>query len=108
VAPEFQITSEASTIGYINYMQEVIDGKHGTRNTGVISSAYAAEINLPVDQLIDRLDLLFTHGQLSASTRSKLTSALGSMSATTAALKVLRVKAAVLLIMASPEYLVQK
>ena len=45
VAPEFQITNEASTIGYINYLQEVIDGKHGTRNTGVISSAYAAEIN---------------------------------------------------------------
>ncbi len=57
VAPEFQITNEASTIGYINYLQEVIDGKHGTRNTGVISSAYTAEISLPVDQLIHRLDI---------------------------------------------------
>jgi uncharacterized protein (DUF1800 family) len=108
VAPEFQITNEASTIGYINYLQDVIDGKQGARNTGVISSTYSAEISLPVDQLINRLDLLFTHGNLSATTRSKLTSALGSMGASTDALKLLRVKAAVLLIMASPEYLVQK
>ena len=108
VAPEFQITNEASTIGYVNYLQEVIDGKHGTRNTGVISSAYSAELSLPVDQLINRLDLLFTHGNLSQATRSKLTAALGSMNASTEALRLLRVKAAVLLIMASPEYLVQK
>ena len=108
VAPEFQITNEASTIGYINYLQEVIDGKHGPRNTGVISSAYAAELSLPVEQLINRLDLLFTNGNLSQATRSKLTTALGSMNASTDALRLLRVKAAVLLIMASPEYLVQK
>jgi uncharacterized protein (DUF1800 family) len=108
VAPEFQITNEASTIGYINYLQDVIDGKHGTRNTGVISSTYAHELDLPVDQLIGRLDLLFTHGQLTPQTRSAIASALGTMGASTNALKLLRVKAAVLLIMASPEYLAQK
>lgn len=108
VAPEFQITSEATTIGYVNYMQEVIDGRHGPRNTGEITSTYASEVSLTVDALVDRLNVMFTQGALTAATRTKIVAALNSMPATNDAQKLQRAKAAVLLFMASPEYIAQK
>ncbi|HZF85556.1 MAG TPA: hypothetical protein VE084_18740, partial [Burkholderiaceae bacterium] len=59
----------------------------------------------------DRLALLFTANQLSAATKSLIVDALGDPAVTassTDAVKLNRITAAVLLVMACPEYLVQK
>ncbi len=58
--------------------------------------------------LVDRLNLLLAAGQLSASTVSTITTAITSISATSAAGQLTRVYAAILLVMASPQYIVQK
>jgi uncharacterized protein (DUF1800 family) len=109
VAPEFQITSETSVVGYVNYIQRVIDGDAGLPSgVGDIRSTYADELALGVDALVDRLELLLVNATLGMSTRSTITNALSSMPVATDADKLNRVKAAVLLCMASPEYLIQK
>ena len=118
VAPEFQLVNESSVAGYLNFMQTTID----TGGVTGLLAAYTAEIALAESpsaaapgNLVDRLNLLLAAGQLSSATVATLTTAVGSMpgtvagNATTTATNLRRrVCAAVLLVMASAEYLVQK
>ena len=124
VAPEFQLVNEVSVAGYLNYMQTII----GTVSTSTSSSTadlypdYTKEIELaekpsaasPSD-LVARLNLLLAGGQLSGATTTLITTTVGAMTgtvvnnATTTATNLRnRVNAAVLMVMASPEYLIQK
>jgi uncharacterized protein (DUF1800 family) len=119
VAPEFQLVNESTVAGYLNYMQNVIDGGI---NSSDIKAAYTAEIALAESptatapsNLVNRLNLLLTGGQLSAATVKLITDTVGLMnktdpaSATNTATNLRRrVCAAVLMVMASSEYLVQK
>ncbi len=119
VAPEFQLVNESSVAGYLNYMQGVIDAG---LNASDIKAAYTAEIALAESptaaapsNLVNRLNLLMAAGQLSAATVKLITDAVGLMkqtepaSATNTATNLRRrVCAAVLMVMASSEYLVQK
>ncbi|MDT8990070.1 DUF1800 domain-containing protein [Curvibacter sp. APW13] len=113
VAPEFQIVNESSVGGYLNTMMNVISSG---LNSGDIKAAYTAEIALATSpsSLVARLNLLLCAGQLSATTVTTITNTVASMagtvasSATTATNLRNRVCAAVLLVMACPEYLVQK
>jgi hypothetical protein len=78
-----------------------------------ITASYTAELALVLDTtaLVNRLNLLLCAGQLSAATRTLMINALNATSVTatsTAATKLDRVCAAVLMVLASPEYLVQK
>ncbi|MFM7532159.1 MAG: DUF1800 family protein, partial [Rubrivivax sp.] len=118
VAPEFQLVNESSVAGYLNVMQLVID----TGGVTGLQAAYTAEIALAESpsaanplNLVNRINLLMGAGQLSAATVATITTAVGSMAgtvagnATTTATNLRRrVCAAVLLVMASSEYLVQK
>jgi len=109
VAPEFQIVTESSVGGYLNYMQERI--RNGV-NTDMVA-AYVQELALVMDSaaLVRRLNLLLTAGQLSASTQALITNAVATLPVTatsTDSARRNRVAAAVLLVMASAEYLVQK
>lgn len=118
VAPEFQLVNESSVAGYLNFMQLVID----TGGVTGLQAAYTAEIALAESpsaanplNLVNRINLLMGAGQLSAATVATITTAVGSMAgtvagnATTTATNLRRrVCAAVLLVMASAEYLVQK
>jgi uncharacterized protein (DUF1800 family) len=109
VAPEFQIVTESSVGGYLNYMQERIRNGVGTD----MQPAYAQELALVADApaLVRRLNLLLTGGQLSAATVALITNAVASVAVTassTDSVRRNRVAAAVLLVMASAEYLVQK
>lgn len=112
VAPEFQIVNESSVGGYLNTMMTVIDNGLAS---GDIRAAYTAEVALATSPsaaspsaLVQRLNRLLCAGQLSAATVSTITSAVGAMASTTSDHLRRRVCAAVLLVMASSEYLVQK
>ena len=120
VAPEFQLVNESSVAGYLNYMQGAIDTGIGGV-TGLLAS-YTTEIALAESpnaaspsNLVNRINLLLSAGQLSSTTADTITSAVGSMAgtvagnATTTATNLRRrVCATVLMVMASAEYLIQK
>ena len=110
VAPEFQLVSESSVGGYLNYMMGVIS--NGI-SSGDISPAYTAELALVQDAaaLVRRLNLLLCAGQLSTANQALITGALNATPLTpssTVTAQRNRVYAAILLVMASAEYLVQK
>ena len=114
VAPEAQITNETSVAGYLNYMRGVITSGIGTTTNGVrdIQADYSAELALAgnPDALIDRVALLLSAGNLSATTRASIRTAVASVNigATTAATDQRnRVNLAVFLVMASPDYIFQ-
>ena len=124
VAPEFQIVNESTVGGYLNYMQDRIRNGFNVDSAGVpehtynsntrdITASYTAELALVLDAtaLVNRLNLLMCAGQLSAGTRTLMINALNATSVTaasSASAKLDRVCGAVLMVLASPEYLVQK
>jgi hypothetical protein len=100
--------NETSVGGYLNYMQGVI-GSTGND----VKSIYPAEMGLVMDAsaLVDRLNLLLCANQLSKASTDLIKSALATPALTansseTARLN--RVRAAILMVMAAPEYLIQK
>jgi uncharacterized protein (DUF1800 family) len=104
-APEFQITTEISVAGYLNFMQEKIaNGIAGLRPD------YGDLLPLVADAaaLLAELNVLLAAGQLSAATLGKLKTALDSITTDSTAGKNNRIRAAVMLVMAAPEYIVQK
>ena len=110
VAPEFQLVNETSVGGYLNFMQNNVLPKSTGRD---VNAAYAGELALVLDPaaLVQRLNLLLSANQLPAATQALIVGALASPAVTdksTDAVKLNRVYAAVLLVMASPSYLIQK
>ncbi|MDM0051145.1 DUF1800 family protein [Variovorax sp. J22R115] len=108
VAPEFQVVNETSVGGYLNYMKDALP-----RNSKDVNATYAGELALVLDPagLVRRLNLLLTGNQLSDATQALIANALGTPAVTassTDAVKLNRVYAAVLMVMASPSYLIQK
>ena len=122
VAPEFQIVDEVQVAGYINFMQGVIARGVGSTppngTTPDIQPAYTQETALAptADQLVARMNNLLMYGQMSSALRQTITSAVSSVAipsgtATQAQIDAAianRVHLAVLLTMASPEYLLQR
>lgn len=124
-APEFQLVNESSVGGYLNYLQNVVrqgifvnapDLPQNTSNTSNgydITAAYAAELALATNAtaLVSRLNLLLCAGQLTSASQSLIISALEATPLTTNGsdnARRDRVAAAVLLVMASSDYLIQK
>ena len=125
VAPEFQLVNESSVGGYLNYLQNVaqkgiyVNGPDqsasgSTSSNGYdITASYTGELALVTDAaaLVQRLALLLTAGQLSQANRTLIVGALNAtpVTATSAdTVKLNRVAAAVFMVMASADYLVQK
>jgi uncharacterized protein (DUF1800 family) len=125
VAPEFQIVNESTVGGYLNYLQGVVrnglyvnapdqpNAGSNASNGYDLTAAYTGELALVADAaaLVKRLSLLLCGDQLSASTQTLIVNALNATpvtAASTDAVKRNRVAAAVLMVMASAEYLVQK
>ena len=125
VAPEFQLVNESSVGGYLNYMQGVIrngifvnapelpSNTSSAGNGFDIKAAYTGELALvsDADALVARINLLMCAGQLSAGNVKLIADALKTTSVTSASTdktKLDRVAAAVFLVMASAEYLIQK
>jgi uncharacterized protein (DUF1800 family) len=109
VAPEFQIVGETSVAGYTNYMQSAIVNGAGVAVNGVrdVRADYTAEQAVAdnADALIDRC---LTNGSMPSAMRQEIRSAVNAISVTTTTGRANRVYTAILLTMASPEYLVQK
>jgi uncharacterized protein (DUF1800 family) len=105
VAPEFQITNESSVIGYINYMQNVVrDG------AGDVKTSYAAYMPLAFTSqaLVDELNLVMVAGQLSTSTVALIKGAVDSLPIGKDAARLNRIYTALILVLASPEFIIQK
>jgi uncharacterized protein (DUF1800 family) len=123
-APEFQLVNETTVGGYLNYMQQAIRNGINCPDPTVPQAAYAnysydivpnyaAELALVKDPaaLVNRLNLLLCAGQLSSATQTLISTAIATpalTAASTPAQQLDRVCAAVLLVMASSDYLIQK
>jgi uncharacterized protein (DUF1800 family) len=105
VAPEFQITNESSVIGVINFMQRAVAG-----SVGDLTPDYASLISIADDAvaLIAEINLVLAANQLRASTVSSLATALATMPSGTDVLRRNRINAALVLVLAAPEFIVQK
>jgi uncharacterized protein (DUF1800 family) len=120
VAPEFQIVDEVSVAGYLNTMQTTIDAGIGATVNGArdVRPNYAAEIALAADAdaLVERVALLLLNGQISPTLRGRILEAVLAVNvpggtATPAQVNTAltnRAKLAIYMVMASPEYLVQR
>lgn len=132
--PELQILNSASVAGYVNFMDDFILDDLDDRNLSRIEDQirwrnvnldpvsaqrawlpdYDDEIALADDHaaLVDHLDQLLTHGTLSSGTRALIIEELDASAAlnnsdTPEALRD-RVQMAILMVMTSPDYLVQR
>ncbi len=105
-APEFQITNETSVAGYLNFIYGTVAYGKG----GMPAPDYSAYLTLANDApaLVARISLLLAADALSASTKQQLSTAVASIAATSDSKRLNRIRAAIVLVMASPDYLVQK
>ncbi len=109
-APEFQLMNESSVAGYANSMMSDIVNGHNSSTGGLAAPAYVAELALastPVN-LVNRLNLLLCAGQLSVTSQNLIQTAISTIDASTIAGQKNRVYSAILLVMVSPDYLIQK
>ncbi len=105
VAPEFQITNELSVIAYINVMQDVIENGAADAKPDygdIVAKATDSQA------LIDQVNLILAANQLSATTVATIKTAIDSINTNSNGNKARRVYTAILLAMASPDYIAQK
>ena len=102
VAPEFQLANEQTTVGYVNYMQGLI-----ANGVGDVKADYTAILAKAADSaaLVDEVNVVLAAGQLSAATIATIKAAVDSVSATATNGPANRVGIAILLTLASPDYL---
>lgn len=102
VAPEFQITNEQSVVGYVNFMYGLI-----ANGIGDVKADYGAILAKAADTqaLVDEVNLVLAAGQLSSATQAAIRDAVDTVAATATNGPINRVGIAVLLTMASPDYL---
>jgi uncharacterized protein (DUF1800 family) len=110
VAPEFQAHNESSTVGYLNYLADWVSGGFAY---GVVKGNYSELLALAADAkaLVLWMSLHLSADQLSDRTLKAIFSSVSGLPVTTASsndTKLQRIYAAVVLVMACPEYIVQK
>ena len=113
-APEFQIVNEVTNAGYVNVIEQTISNGIGTGNDVRLSLSNEVLIADKPEQLADRLNRLLMAGQMSGTLRKRVLDTINAYAISPTDLnqanqaKTNRVKASVLLVMTSPEYLVQR
>jgi uncharacterized protein (DUF1800 family) len=105
VAPEFQITNESTVVGYVNYMQNAV-----SKGIGDVKADYSSLLPLAdvAQSLLDELNLVLAAGQLSSATVTLMRGALDSMPKGTDVARNNRIYAALVMVLAAPEFIVQK
>ena len=105
VAPEFQITNESSVVGYVNFMQTLV-----SRGVGDVKADYSAVLPLAdnAQALLDELNLVLAAGQLSAATLALIKGGLDTLASGTDAARLNRIYAALVLLLAAPEFIILK
>ncbi len=125
-APEFQLVNETTVGGYLNFMQDAIERGIRCPEPGVpqaawtnqqydVKASYSRELSLVTDAtaLVRHLSLVLTAGQIAPGSDNELlmVNALNATPVTASSnadVKLRRVWAAVLMVMACPQYLIQK
>ncbi len=104
-APEFQIANESSVVGCVNYLQRAVAG-----SIADLTPDYTALLAIADDAnaLLAELNLVLAADQLGAATVSTLAAAVGTMASGSDTTRRARINAALVLVLAAPEYLVQK
>ena len=104
VAPEFQVTNEPSVISYVNYMSTLL-----VSGAGDFRPDYTDMVALAGNSqaLIDEVDILLG-ARLSAAIKTSIVAAIDAIAIGSANASLNRVYTAVMLTLATPEYLVQK
>jgi uncharacterized protein (DUF1800 family) len=105
VASEFQITNESTVVGYVNYMQNAV-----SKGIGDVKADYSSLLPLAdvAQSLLDELNLVLAAGQLSSATVTLMRGALDGMPKGTDAARNNRIYAALVMVLAAPEFIVQK
>ena len=104
VAPEFQILTEPTVVGYINYMAGTVN------NARNIKADYSTEKALATDPtaLVAHLNLCLASSALTSTSQSLIVNAITSISAATETGLLNRIYAAVLMVISSTDYLIQR
>ena len=104
-APEFQIANESSVVGCVNYLQRAVAG-----SIADLTPDYTALLALADDAnaLFAELNLVLAANQIGAATLSTLATAVNTMASGSDTTRRARVNAALVLVLAAPEYIVQK
>ena len=107
VAPEFQITSEISVVGSLNFFARLVnDGKYGDdEHAQVMNTAALQAVAGDSEALLNKLNALLLNYNVSAKTRASIKKAIDGINA---ADKEKRVKAALLLVSFSPDFAIQR
>ena len=111
VAPEFQITSETTVVGSLNFFASVVFGGGYGWDASQLKLDFAPLLAAAVGDgaaLIERLDLLCCDLQMSAATRTRLRTLLAALPANDSWQREQRVKSALLLTLMSPDHVIQR
>ncbi len=108
-APEFQITTETSVAGYLNFMQSVISDSNGLFASDAKAN-YTQWLPLAIDPaaLAAEANLLLAANQLGTARQTRIQTTIAAMPSTTTNDQLNRIYTAILLTMAAPEFLVTK
>ena len=105
VAPEFQLTNETSVFKYI----DLVDGLgYGRIDPCVANYGFLTPLALNSKALLDEINLLIAAGQVSDARIAAFATAIDPINATDATGKLDKVKAAITLIMTSPDFIIVK
>ncbi|MGU3315054.1 DUF1800 family protein [Sphingomonas sp. M6A6_1c] len=102
VAPEFQITNEQSVVAYVNYMQNLVANGAGDAKpdyTDLVAKAGDSAA------LVDEINLVLAAGQLGSATVTAIRTSVDSVATTATNGPINRVGIALLLTLASPDFL---
>ena len=114
VAPELQVANESSAAGYLNAMQAAIQNGYGNGNDVKLDITDLQAIAGDADALLNQIELLLTSGKYRPETRTRVRDVVSSvvvpMVGETAIANARRdrVRLALFLTVASPEFLSQK
>lgn len=102
VSPELQVASEQSVIGYVNFLYGLV-----ANGIGDVKADYTAILTKATNTaaLIDEVNLVLASGQLGTATKATIAAAVDSVSPTAATGPINRVGIAIMLTLASPDYL---
>jgi uncharacterized protein (DUF1800 family) len=114
VAPEMQVANESSAAGYLNAMQAAIQNGYGSGNDVKLDITELQTIAHDVDALLGRVELLLTSGAYRPETRTRIRDVVNAVvvpavgDTAIANARRDRVRLALFLTVASPEFLGQK
>ena len=106
VAPEFQITTETTVVGSLNFFAKLFNngGYGGGANRLVLDEAPWRALAATPEALVDRINLLFCEGAMGTPTRTRLLTLINAISANDTRK---RVRQALILTTLSPDFTVQ-